>query len=129
MKSSCLHSDATNIRINGEKWNIYVTANDTNVIYTLSKVKGIEGIKATPLKNYLNAVIHDHDKSYYNEEFAFSNHQECLAHILRYLQDSVIIFRCTLYGLTEVNSACFKYRPKNAILAWRFLDITLVYIN
>ena len=89
MKSGCLHSDATSIRINGEKWNIYVTANDTNVIYTLSKVKGIEGIKATPLKNYLNAVIHDHDKSYYNEEFAFSNHQECLAHILRYLQDSI----------------------------------------
>lgn len=89
MGSDCLHSDATSIRINGEKWNIYVTANNTNVIYTLSKVKGIEGIKATPLKNYLHAVIHDHDKSYYNEEFAFSGHQECLAHILRYLQDSI----------------------------------------
>ncbi len=89
MESGCLHSDATSIRINGEKWNIYVTANNTNVIYTLSKVKGIEGIKATPLKNYLNVVIHDHDRSYYNEEFAFSGHQECIAHLLRYLQNSI----------------------------------------
>ncbi len=89
MGSSCLHSDATSIRINGEKWNIYVTANNTNVIYTLSKVKGIEGIKATPLKDYLNIVIHDHDKSYYSEEFSFSGHQECLAHLLRYLQNSI----------------------------------------
>ena len=89
MQSPSLHSDATGIRINGEKWNIYVTASDKDVIYTLSRNKGVEGIKATPLKNYLKAVIHDHDKSYYNEEFSFSEHQECLAHILRYCQDSM----------------------------------------
>ena len=35
MQCSSLHSDATGIRINGEKWNIYVTASDTDVIYTL----------------------------------------------------------------------------------------------
>jgi hypothetical protein len=89
MNSPALHSDATGIRINGERWNIYVTANKKEVIYTLSRVKGVEGIKATPLKDYLNAVIHDHDKSYYNEEFSFKEHQECLAHIIRYCQDSI----------------------------------------
>lgn len=89
MKSPALHSDATGIRISGEKWNIYVTASKSGVMYTLSKKKGIEGIRRTPLKEYLGAVIHDHDKSYYNEEFSFSEHQECLAHILRYLQDSI----------------------------------------
>jgi hypothetical protein len=89
MCSPVLHSDATGIRINGEKWNIYVTANDRDAVYTLSKVKGVEGIKATPLKNYVNAVIHDHDRSYYNEEFSFKEHQECLAHIIRYCQDSI----------------------------------------
>jgi len=89
MRSPSLHSDATGIRINGKKWNIYVTAGDGDVIYTLSEVKGVEGIKATPLRNYLNAVIHDHDRSYYSSEFSFSGHQECLAHIIRYCQDSV----------------------------------------
>lgn len=89
MKSPALHSDATGVRINGEKWNIYVTASKSGVMYTLSKKKGIEGIRKTPLKDYIGAVIHDHDKSYYNDEFDFSLHQECLAHILRYLQDSI----------------------------------------
>ena len=89
MRSPALHSDATNIRINGEKWNIYVTANKTEAIYTLSKVKGVEGLKLTPLKDYLNAVIHDHDRSYYSKEFSFREHQECLAHLIRYCQDSI----------------------------------------
>ena len=89
MKSPSLHNDATHIRINGERWNIYVTSDGENVIYTLSRSKGIEGIKTTPLKNYLNVVIHDHDKSYYSGEFGFSGHQECLSHIIRYCQDSI----------------------------------------
>lgn len=41
-----LHSDATGIRINGERWNIYVTSDGKNVIYTLTRTKGKEGIKA-----------------------------------------------------------------------------------
>ena len=89
MSSATLHSDATGIRVNGEKWNIYVTANNEDAIYTLSKVKGVEGIKATPLRDYLNTVIHDHDISYYNEAFSFSKHQECVAHLIRYCQDSI----------------------------------------
>lgn len=89
MSSATLHSDATGIRVNGEKWNIYVTANNEDAIYTLSKVKGVEGIKATPLRDYLNTVIHDHDISYYNETFSFSKHQECVAHLIRYCQDSI----------------------------------------
>lgn len=88
-KAPSLHNDATGVRINGEKWNIYVTASKKETIYTLSKKKGIEGLSKTPLKDYLGAVIHDHDISYYNDAFDFRLHQECLAHILRYLQDSI----------------------------------------
>ena len=36
----------------------------------------------TPVKNFEGTVIHDHDKSYYSYG---SSHQECLAHVLRYL--------------------------------------------
>ena len=31
MSSASLHSDATGIRVNGEKWNIYVTANKVHI--------------------------------------------------------------------------------------------------
>ena len=37
----------------------------------------------------MNTVIHDHDISYYNETFSFSKHQECVAHLIRYCQDSI----------------------------------------
>ena len=88
LKSPYLHNDATGVRINGSKWNIYVTANEDGVIYNLSRKKGIEGISRTPLNLYANTVIHDHDTSYYNDSFHFSS-QECLAHLERYCQDSI----------------------------------------
>ena len=36
----------------------------------------------TPVKDFDGILIHDHDKSYYSYG---SKHQECLAHVLRYL--------------------------------------------
>ena len=88
MSAPFMNHDATAVRINGVNWNIYVSAAGGNAIYSLCRHKGIEGIKATPAADYLNTLIHDHDSSYYNEEFQF-HHQECLAHLIRYCQDSI----------------------------------------
>lgn len=88
LASSYLHSDATGIRINGSKSNVYVTASKDGVVYSKSLKKGINGISSTILSEYAGTVIHDHDTAYYNEVFSFDN-QECLSHILRYLKDSI----------------------------------------
>lgn len=44
--------------------------------------KGHDGLSQTPLKNFEGVVVHDHDRSYYSYG---SSHQECIAHVLRYL--------------------------------------------
>ena len=44
--------------------------------------KGHDGLSKTPVKDFEGTLIHDHDKSYYSYG---SSHQECLAHVLRYL--------------------------------------------
>ena len=44
--------------------------------------KGFDGLSKTPLKNYTGTIVHDHDVSYYSYG---RHHQECLAHVLRYL--------------------------------------------
>ena len=52
------------------------------VLYQHLEHKGHDGLSHTPVKNFKGTVIHDHDKSYYSYG---SSHQECLAHVLRYL--------------------------------------------
>lgn len=44
--------------------------------------KGHDGLSQSPVKNFEGTIVHDHDKSYYSYG---SSHQECLAHVLRYL--------------------------------------------
>ena len=46
----------------------------------------MESLEQTPVKDYQFTLIHDHDKSYFNYG---SSHQKCLAHELRYLEDSI----------------------------------------
>lgn len=65
--------------------------NDTNygeneMLYFFREHKGHEGLKGTPVEQYQQTLVHDHDKTYYNYG---ADHQECLAHVLRYLQDSI----------------------------------------
>jgi hypothetical protein len=48
--------------------------------------KGHEGVKGTPVKDYQHTLVHDHDTTYYSYG---AHHQECLAHVLRYLKDSM----------------------------------------
>ena len=86
LKAPYQHTDATYIRLNGKNWYVYVSADDKNVYYTLKEHKGKEGVIGTPVEEYQGTLIHDHDKIL----FQYGNaHQKCLAHELRYLQDSI----------------------------------------
>ena len=48
--------------------------------------KGIEGVKDTVTEDYQGILVHDHDRTFYNYG---TDHQECLAHVLRYLKGSM----------------------------------------
>ena len=69
-----MYSDVTNAR------------NENEMLYFFREHKGHEGLKGTPVEQYQQTLIHVHDKTYYNYG---ADHQECLAHDLRYLQDSI----------------------------------------
>lgn len=80
--SDVLYSDATVSNINGKRKAVIVCTDKDQVLYQHLDHKGHEGLLQTPVKNFIGTVIHDHDKSYYSYGSA---HQECLAHVLRYL--------------------------------------------
>ena len=48
--------------------------------------KGHEGVKDTVTEDYQGILVHDHDRTFYNYG---TDHQECLAHVLRYLKGSM----------------------------------------
>lgn len=81
------HTDFTNARINGENAYVLVCATPAGELafYSCDK-KGHEGIKGTLIEDYQGILVHDHDITFYKYG---ANHQECLAHILRYLKDSI----------------------------------------
>lgn len=81
-----MHSDFTSGRVNGKGVHVSICTNPDETLYTFSEHKGHQGIKGTPVEDYLQILIHDHDVTYYNYG---GDHQECLAHILRYLQDAI----------------------------------------
>ena len=54
--------------------------------YSASTKKGHAGVEGTPAENYQGILVHDHELTFYNYG---SDHQECLAHVLRYLKDSM----------------------------------------
>lgn len=85
--SPVMHTDCTNAKENGKNAYVYVCASpDGTAMYFARKKKGHEGVKGTPVEDYEGILIHDHDRTFYNYGTA---HQECLAHILRYLKDSI----------------------------------------
>jgi len=81
-----MYSDFTPARVNGKTVQVNVCANEDEFLYSFREHKGHEGIKDTPAEQYHQVLIHDHDKTFYNYG---DGHQECLAHVLRYLQDSI----------------------------------------
>lgn len=81
-----MYSDATPGRVNGKTVQVILCGNEDEVLYTFREHKGHEGLKGTPVEEYQQILVHDHDKTYYSYG---ADHQECLAHVLRYLQDSI----------------------------------------
>ena len=85
--SPVMHTDCTSGRENGKSCQIYVCATpDGKALYFAREKKGHEGVKGTVTEDYQGILVHDHDITFYNYG---ADHQECLAHVLRYLKDSM----------------------------------------
>ena len=81
-----MHTDFTPGRVNGKCVQVSIYTNPDETLYCFSEHKGHQGIKGSPAENYMQILIHDHDLTFYNYG---GDHQECLAHIQRYLQDAI----------------------------------------
>ena len=85
--SPVMHIDCTNPKANGKSAYVFVcSAPGGETIYFAREHKGHEGVKGTPAEDYQGSLVHDHDTTFYKYG---TDHQECLAHILRYLKDSM----------------------------------------
>lgn len=85
--SPVMHTDCTNVRVNGKTAYTYVCATPKNdVIYFARRRKGHDGVKGTVVEDYEGTLVHDHEKTFYSYG---SRHQECNVHVLRYLRDSM----------------------------------------
>ena len=85
--SPVMHTDCTNARENGKSCYVYVCATpDGKALYFARRKKGHEGVKGTVAEDYQGVLVHDHDITFYNYG---EDHQECLAHVLRYLKSSI----------------------------------------
>ena len=73
--------------LNGKSCQAYVCATpDGKALYFAREKKGHEGVKGTVTEDYQGILVHDHDITFYNYG---ADHQECLAHVLRYLKASI----------------------------------------
>lgn len=85
--SPVMHTDCTNACVSGKNAYVFVCAvPDGDVLYFAREKKGHEGVKGTVVEDYQGILVHDHEATFYNYG---SDHQECLAHVLRYLKDSM----------------------------------------
>ena len=82
-----MHTDCTNTRVNGKSAYVFIcTAPNGPALYYAREVKGHGGVAGTPVEDYQGILIHDHEKTFYRYG---CGHQECLAHVLRYLKGSM----------------------------------------
>lgn len=87
LSSPVMHTDCTNARINGESAYVFVCCTPSGETMYFSRLKkGHEGVKGTVTEDYQGILVHDHESTFYKYG---SDHQECLAHVLRYLKDSM----------------------------------------
>ena len=77
-----LYSDATVSNINGSRKAVILCTDKEQVLYQHFDHKGHEGLSKSPVKDFTGTLVHDHDLSFYSYG---TDHQECLAHVLRYL--------------------------------------------
>lgn len=85
MTSPVMNADFTTANVNGKSAQVLVLASPVNgaALYIGREKKGHEGVKGTPLADYVGIVVqHDHDKTFYRYG---TGHQECTQHDCRYL--------------------------------------------
>ena len=81
-----MNIDFTPGRVNGKGVQIVFCGNGKESLYLYRDNKGHKGIAGTPAEEYQHILVHDHDSTFYSYG---ADHQECLAHILRYLQNAI----------------------------------------
>ena len=85
--SPVMHTDCTGARVDARTCQVFVcTTPDGKTLYFAREHKGFEGIKGTVVEGYQGILVHDHDRTFFHYG---SGHQECLAHVLRYLKGSM----------------------------------------
>ena len=84
MSAPVMNADFTNANVNGKSAQVLILASATGdaAMYIGREKKGHEGIKGTPLEDYVGIVVHDHDRTFYRYG---TKHQECTQHDCRYL--------------------------------------------
>lgn len=88
MTSPALNVDFTNADVDGEAKQVLIIASPDKKasLFIARDHKGHEGIKGTPVENYVGTLVHDHDKTFYSYGL---RHQECMQHNIRYLIGSI----------------------------------------
>ena len=80
-----MNVDSTRYNVNGANKAIFVFTNGNEVYYAYRDGKSLNDLKDTPLDGFAGALVHDHETTFYRFGERKS-HQECIAHILRYLK-------------------------------------------
>ena len=86
LRAPVMNADFSVVRLNGKNTSVAICANPAGAMYFARGRKGHEGVRGTPVEDYQGVLVHDHDKTFYSYG---ARHQECMAHVLRYLKDSM----------------------------------------
>ena len=85
--SPVIHVDCTNAVVNGKSAYVFICASpDGKALYFARRKKGHKGVEGTPVQDYDGIIVQDHEATFYQYG---TDHQECLAHVLRGLKDSI----------------------------------------
>lgn len=85
--SPVMHVDCTNAVVNGKSAYVFICASpDGKALYFARRKKGHKGVEGTPVQDYDGIIVQDHEATFYQYG---TDHQECLAHVLRGLKDSI----------------------------------------
>lgn len=104
-----MHADFTFGRMNGSQTSVMICAAGDTVLYQGRSKKGDEGVAGSPLEFYDGILISDHEAALIKHG---SQNQECMAHIKRYLINSIENEK----GLTW--NTMMKEWIKDAVIYW-----------
>ena len=88
LTSKVMNLDSTACNVNGKSKRIFIFTNGTEAYFAYRDGHGIKDMENTPIDGYSGALVHDHEMTFYRYGDN-SQHQECIAHILRYLKAAI----------------------------------------